>query len=142
MQWLIVLLLLLIPRMMYTARKTTTQLGKLSSESEPCSKLSNIMHKSNIKWDSNQRLRQQILDTHHKCITEIIRHGLSLRPYFMIWGFQTTRSDMDRKWSAHGLIDVFGREMPISVERTLIGRQTRMIQDLEDERQEKLRKLR
>jgi hypothetical protein len=32
--------------------------------------------------------------------------------------------------------------MPISVERTLISRQTRMIQDLEDERQEKLRKLR
>jgi hypothetical protein len=59
----------------------------------------------------------------------------------MIWGFQKTRSDMDRKWSAHGLSDVFGGPISISKERTLISRQTRMMQDLEDQNTERIRKL-
>jgi hypothetical protein len=40
----------------------------------------------------------------------------------------------------HSQSDLFGREMAISKERKLIIRQTRMIQDLEEQHQERIRK--
>jgi hypothetical protein len=116
--------------------------GMLSSESEPCPNLYKIMQKSSIKWDSNQLLRQQFLDALPQCITEIIHHGFISEKVFDDLGIPKDKDRHGHDVERHGQSDVFGRAMAISTERTLISRQTKMIQDLEDQRHERIRKLR
>jgi hypothetical protein len=99
------------------------------------------MQMSSIKWDSNQPM-QKFLDALPQSITEIIHRGFMSEEVFDDLVFPKDNDRHGQEVEYQGQSDVFVRAMAISTERTMISRQKRMIQDLDDERQERTRKRR
>lgn len=75
-----------------------------------------------------------------QCIGDVIHHGFVSEKAFDDLKIPRGRDFSGEEVERHGQSDIYGRTMTISTERTLIPRHSRTIRDLEQQRQEQLRK--